>query len=136
MAIIPFGKYKGKTIGYVYNNDIKYYKWLKTIPLKGQLKQNIEDFEQNLAKTERDFVLQLLEKAKKYREQGELVYYINIHCVGDQYQIKDINTENILNRSFYINCRAISKDNFKILEDYLYEENKKLGSPSKSRGLY
>lgn len=34
MAIIPFGKYKGKEISYVYENDLKYYCWLNSIELK------------------------------------------------------------------------------------------------------
>lgn len=136
MAIIPFGKYKGKEISYVYENDLKYYYWLNSIELKAGFKEAMEKFKQNLFEQERQWVLELLEKAKKYRKQRETVFYINIHSVGTQYQIKDINTENILNEAFYINGKKVNEENFKILENYLYEENQKLGCPSKDRGLY
>ena len=134
---IRFGKNKGKTILEVYNTDRKYFDWLNTVDLKQPFKHALETFKKALDYEEGLYTQRMLNKAKNYVKNGEIVYYMNIHCVGEEFRIKDVNTEEIIGNQFYIcGVRIKNKQNFDILHQFLKKQNELMGKPSKDRGIY
>ena len=134
---MPFGKYKGKTILEVYNADKSYFDWLNKADLKQPFRHALETFKEALNYEEGVYVQRMFNKAKNYVNDGEIVYYVNIHCVGEEFRVKDINTEEIIGNQWFICGKQIkNKQNFDLLHQFFKKENKKMGEPSKDRGLY
>lgn len=110
---------------------------MNTVDLKQPFKHALETFKEALNYEEGAYVQRMFNKAKNYVNDGEIVYYVNIHCVGEEFRVKDINTEEIIGNQWFICGKQIkNKQNFDLLHQYLQEINKKMGEPSKDRGLY
>lgn len=125
--IIPFGKYKGKTLKYIKENDKHYYWWL--------LKQDC----QFLKDVETKRVNEALNKIEKLIKEGRKVRFVNVHCVGEEYRlggIYDISLEEIVGNQYLLNSETISKDNYDKLHKILTEYWIKQGKIVEDRGLY
>lgn len=137
---IPFGKYKGKSIEYVYDNDYKYFEWLKSIATRDPLVSEIAEFLCGLQEKENKLVQRTINKIKKYIGDKEKVFGVNVHNVGWEYRIKDISLEEITGGYFtlYISKKryTLHKDNFEVLKEYLHRYWIETGENMKSRGLY
>jgi len=83
-----------------------------------------------------DRIEQLKQKAKEYISQNEIVYGVNIHCVGFGLRLKDISLEEITGNQFLLNGQKITKEQHKEFKDILYPVYEKQGKQQKDRGLY
>lgn len=137
---VPFGKYKGKSIEYIYNNDLSYFKWLVDIARKDPLLTEIAEFYLHLKENENKLVYNTIEKIEEYINNNERVFSINIHNVGQEYRIKDISLEEVVgnNYTLWISGKSytLHKENFEVLQTILEKYWTQTGRCTKDRGLY
>lgn len=137
---VPFGKYKGKSIEYIYNNDLSYFKWLVDIARKDPLLTEIAEFYLHLKENENKLVYNTIEKIEEYINNNERVFSINIHNVGQEYRIKDISLEEVVgnNYTLWISGKSyiLHKENFEVLQTILEKYWAQTGRCTKDRGLY
>lgn len=137
---IPFGKYKGRSLEYVYDNDYKYFEWLKNTATREPLVSEIAKFLCDLQKRENKIIQDAIAKIQKYINDGEKVFGVNVHNVGWEYRVKDISLEEVVGEQFTLrilkNTYTLHKDNFENLRDLLYNYWIKTGKNMKDRGLY
>lgn len=137
---IPFGKYKGKSIEYVYNNDLSYFKWLVDVARKDPLVTEIAEFYLHLKENENKLVYNTIDKIEEYISNGERVFSVNIHNVGQEYRIKDISLEEIVGNQYTLwisrKSYTLHKENFDVLQTILEKYWIQTGRCTKDRGLY
>lgn len=146
---IPFGKYKGKSIDWVYDNDKKYFKWLESIPLKDKFAEQFADYHLRLkeiqSKKEASAVQIAKELIKNYVSNKKRVRAVNVHSVGFEFRLGDLSLEDILNRDFTLwytlpngthTHISLSKGNYDILYRILDKYWKETGEVWEDRGLY
>lgn len=138
--IMPFGKYKGLEISYIKENDKKYFNWMLKTDFKEPFKTALLDFFEYEKELENQMVDKVIEKIHHLTKEGNIVRYVNVHCVGYEYRLgtyKDgVWIENIMNEHYSLNGKKITKDNFKKLNDILSEYWEKQGKHTEDRGLY
>lgn len=147
MILMPFGKYKGKPLEWIYFNDKNYFKWLENIS-KDYIQEAIAEFRLRLndiirAKQDED-----IKEAKtiidSYIAKGKIVRGVNVHSVGFEFRLGDLSLEDILNRDFtlryYRNSKLqsidLTKEQYKELYYILDKEWKKHNEMWERRGLY
>ena len=103
MILIPFGKYKGKSLEWIYFNDKSYFKWLENIS-KGYIQEAIAEFilrSKDIVKAKQE---ESIKEAKaiinSYIAKGKYVRGVNVHSVGFEFRLGDLSLEDILNRNF------------------------------------
>lgn len=137
---VPFGKYKGKSLEYVYNNDLQYFKWLESVAVKEPLASRIANFRLHLQEVENKLVYNTIEKIEEYINNKEIVFSINIHNVGQEYRIKDISLEEVVGNQYTLwvsnKNYTLHQENFKVLQTILEKYWIKTGKNTKDRGLY
>lgn len=137
---VPFGKYKGKSLEYVYNNDLQYFKWLESVVVKEPLVSRIANFRLHLQEVENKLVYDTLCKIDKYIDQRKIVYQVNVHNVGEEYRLEDISIEEIVGNHYTLRIKrksyVLRKDNYEVLKEVLYSYWIKIGKNTKDRGLY
>lgn len=137
---VPFGKYKGKSLEYVYNNDLQYFKWLESVAVKEPLVSRIANFRLHLQEVENKLIYDTLCKIDKYIDQRKIVYQVNVHNVGEEYRLEDISIEEIVGNHYTLRIKRKSyllrKDSYEVLKEVLYSYWVKTGKNTKDRGLY
>ena len=145
---IPFGKYKGKSIQWVYDNDKSYYKWLEGIQLKEPFATKFADFHNSLLQKEREIenghVYNVLGLIEEFIKDNDDIYGVNVHSVGFEFRFNGISLENILskhyNLRYYDNNGVVnvelSKENYDVLYEVMYKYWTEKGKPWQDRGLY
>ena len=137
---VPFGKYKGKSLEYVYNNDLQYFKWLESVAVKEPLASRIANFRLHLQEVENKLIYDTLCKIDKYIDQRKMVYQVNVHNVGEEYRLEDISIEEIVGNHYTLRIKrksyVLRKDNYEVLKEVLYSYWIKTGENTKDRGLY
>lgn len=145
---IPFGKYKDKSIEWVYKNDRDYFKWLEGIPLKEPFASEFTYFHLKLAERAKENENIHTNKAlfliDKFIEDNKPIYGVNVHSVGFEFRFNGISLENIMDKQYtlhynddgkYININ-LNKENYQILYDEMEKYWVKKGKPWQDRGLY
>lgn len=145
---IPFGKYKNKSIEWIYKNDKDYFKWLESIPLKEPFASEFAQFHLDLVieieNMENAHVNKVLFKIDEYIKNKEPIYYVNVHSVGIEFRFKDISLEDILGKTFtlwysdkgkHISVN-LTKENYNILYNILNNYWQRTGKQTQDRGLY
>lgn len=137
---VPFGKYKGKSLEHVYNNDLQYFKWLESVAVKEPLMSRIANFRMHLQEVENKLIYDTLGKIEKYIEQKKTVYQVNVHNVGVEYRLEDINIEEIVGNQYTLRIKrksyTLRKDNYEVLKEVLHNYWSKTGKHTQNRGLY
>ena len=137
---VPFGKYKGKSLEHVYNNDLQYFKWLESVAVKEPLMSRIANFRIHLQEVENKLIYDTLGKIEKYIEQKKTVYQVNVHNVGIEYRLEDINIEEIVGNQYTLRIKrksyTLRKDNYEVLKEVLHNYWSKTGKHTQDRGLY
>ena len=145
---IPFGKYKGKSIQWVYDNDRSYYKWLEGIQLKEPFATKFADFHNSLLQKEREIenghVYNVLGLIEEFIKDNDEIYGVNVHSVGFEFRFNGISLEEIMNERFslryYDNNGVVnvelSKENYDVLYEVMYKYWTEKGKPWQDRGLY
>ena len=137
---VPFGKYKGKSLEYVYDNDLQYFKWLESVAVKEPLVSRIANFRMHLQEVENKLIYDTLCKIDKYIDHRKIVYQVNVHNVGIEYRLEDINIEEIVGNHYTLRIKhksyTLRKDNYEVLKEVLYNYWLKTGKHTKDRGLY
>ena len=137
---VPFGKYKGKSLEYVYNNDLQYFKWLESVAVKEPLVSRIANFRLHLQEVENKLIYDTLCKIDKYIDQRKIVYQVNVHNVGEEYRLEDISIEEIVGNHYTLRIKRksylLGKDSYEVLKEVLYSYWVKTGKNTKDRGLY
>lgn len=145
---IPFGRYKGKSIDWVYNNDKNYFQWLESIPLKDKFAEQFADYHLHLKEIQANKEVLAVQVAKdlieRYVNNKKRVRAVNVHSVGFEFRLGDLSLEDILNRDFTLwyvldgkrTHISLSKDNYDMLYRILDKHWKEAGEVWEERGLY
>lgn len=146
MILIPFGKYKGKTLEWIYFNDKSYFKWLKNIS-KDYIQEVIAEFTLRLKDIVKAKQEESIKEAKaiinSYIAKGKYVRGVNVHSVGLEFKLGDLSLEDILNRNFtlryYRNGKPqsvdLTKEQYQELY-YILDKEWKKHEIWEERGLY
>lgn len=147
MILMPFGKYKGKPLEWIYFNDKSYFEWLENIP-KDYIQEAIAEFRLRLKDIVKDKQEEGIKEAKaiidSYIAKGKNVRAVNVHNVGFEFRLGDLSLEDILNRDFTLryyrngNLQSIdlTKEQYQELYYILDKEWKKHDEVWEKRGLY
>ena len=146
MILIPFGKYKGKTLEWIYFNDKSYFKWLKNIS-KDYIQEAIAEFTLRLKDIVKAKQEESIKEAKaiinSYIAKGKHVRGVNVHSVGFEFRLGNLSLEDILNRNFtlryYRNGKPqsvdLTKEQYQELY-YILDKEWKKHEVWEARGLY
>lgn len=147
MILMPFGKYKGKPLEWIYFNDKSYFEWLENIP-KDYIQEAIAEFRLCLKDIVKAKQEEGIKEAKaiidSYITKGKNVRAVNVHSVGFEFRLGDLSLEDILNRDFtlryYRNGKLqsidLTKEQYQELYYILDKEWKKHNEIWEERGLY
>ena len=146
MILIPFGKYKGKTLKWIYFNDKSYFKWLKNIS-KDCIQEAIAEFTLRLKDIVKAKQEESIKEAKaiinSYIAKGKYVRGVSVHSVGFEFRLGDLSLEDMLNRNFtlryYRNGKPqsvdLTKEQYQELY-YILDKEWKKHEIWEARGLY
>lgn len=125
--VLKFGKYKNKTLKYIYNKDPKYIDWLEGLDnLYENYKDAISDIRWYEEQIENKIIHSVLEDIEKYIKRGEPIYYRDLDAVGCEFVIDSLTIgetcsgQRWLDNKKYKNY-SLTEDKYNILRDKLEE---------------
>lgn len=120
---IKFGKYKDKTLKYIYKKDPKYIDWLESLDnLYSNYRDAIEDIRWYEEQLENKIVYSVLEDIDRYIKRGEPIYYRDLDAVGCEYIIDYLTIGETCSGQRWIDNKkyhnqSVKKENYEIIKE-------------------
>lgn len=138
--ILRFGKYKNKSLKYIYNKDPKYIDWLEDLDnLYENYKDAISDIRWYEEQLVNQMIYSVLDDIERYIKRGEPIYYRDLEAVGCEYIIDYLTIGETCSGQYWLDNKKykninITKDKYEVLKEKLvkyWEEDGKQTLPNR-----